>query len=152
MLGKNKLPKLKTITIDRALKFTRDELLQYPNNTIDCVLWRVFATWVKKRDWENGCITCNNKYMEGANAHAGHYIKRGYNQVKYDPHNVHLQCARCNGYGKGEVTRYRKAIVKMYGEEEAQRLDLIDNGRNVYKFSKEELLDMFDYYKSKLEE
>ena len=55
------------------------------------------------------CVTCNVK-KPWKELQAGHYEKRGKNQLRYDETNVHPQCVGCNVFQKGNYTRYARYI------------------------------------------
>lgn len=58
---------------------------------------------------------------------AGHYVSRGRSATKYDPMNVHLQCAKCNRFQQGNWIQYREFMVSFYGKEKTESLELRSN-------------------------
>ena len=106
--------------------------------------WGVFATFIKERDnWT--CYTCG-KYDKGATMHAGHYISRRHNATLFDEDNVHAQCAGCNMFRNGEPHIYTERIISENGQEFLLRL--IAKSKETKKFTKQELLDICDTYKT----
>lgn len=68
------------------------------------------------------CISCG-KPIDWKEAQGGHYIKRGIEATCIDPDNVWPQCPQCNGYLKGNLTKYRSNLVKKIGETRVKRLE-----------------------------
>ena len=85
-------------------------------------LWRAFAAYVKRRDGPT-CISCKKGGLSGQNWHAGHLFSSNRSPaVRYDPKNVHSQCAYCNAFLRGNAAAYAEAVISAYGLAEFQRL------------------------------
>lgn len=98
--------------------------------------WEEFARYVKERDClrtthmpEVGeCISCGkvipirfgDRWYGGA--HAGHFVPGRGNAILFHPRLVHLQCAACNIYRRGNWPGYYEALVRRWGEKEVTRL------------------------------
>ena len=85
--------------------------------------WDIFSEYIRKRDclrttgdidWGK-CITCQSLIQRKA-GDAGHFIQGRHNSILFDETCVHLQCRRCNRFLGGEPLKYRREIVRMYGE------------------------------------
>lgn len=78
---------------------------------------KVSVRKLKDRVWElcSQCITCG-RFIRRTEAHAGHFISRSHSATLFDETNVHLQCPRCNLFCGGEPLKYRREIVRLYGE------------------------------------
>lgn len=95
-------------------------------------LWKAFGEWIKLRDSPNGiaqCISCNKavKYPNSdGSLHAGHLYPRSvvYNALYFHPMNVHGQCNHCNTYLEGNTMEFRKGIIRRYGEDALEELDI----------------------------
>jgi hypothetical protein len=60
------------------------------------------------------CISCQNK----GKFSAGHYHSRGKNKtLKFNLHNVHIQCFHCNGPLSANTTKYNLGLIQWYGKE-----------------------------------
>lgn len=70
------------------------------------------------------CISCG-KLLPIEKAQAGHYASRRYLAIRWDLDNVHLQCAYCNGFLKGNLILYRKRLIEKIGLEAVERLEMI---------------------------
>lgn len=105
--------------------------------------WHLFSTYIKNRDnWT--CFTCN-KYEKGRGMHGGHFISRRHNATLFDERNVHAQCASCNMYRNGEIHLYAQKLIKLHGVEWLDKL--IQDSKNVKKFTREELRGLCEQYK-----
>jgi hypothetical protein len=105
-------------------------------------LWRLFAAAVKARDGAV-CISCGTVGMEGANWHAGHFIRKdGHAAIEFDPKNVHSQCGRCNLHERGNAGAQALQILGRYGEAELRRL--IERSRVLHRWQAWELRDLID--------
>ena len=84
-------------------------------NTLD----RIFSEFIRLRDSDaHGycrCITCTNR-APWKEMDAGHFISRDRKAVRWNEHNVHAQCPRCNRFRGGEQFLHGQAIDKLYGE------------------------------------
>lgn len=117
---------------------------------------RIFSRYIRLRDairTTNGhtyvkCITCgvSKKVIE---VDAGHFISRSKRSIRFDEHNVHAQCKKCNmPPGNGEQYLYSKEIIKLYGEDELNRLISLKN--NLRKYSRPEVEEMIRDYKNRV--
>jgi len=79
------------------------------------------------RDSRNGdlfcCISCQ-RLLPLDTAQVGHYISRRHEAVRWDLHNINLQCPSCNKWQSGNLIEYRKSLVAMHGEEEVSRIEM----------------------------
>jgi hypothetical protein len=75
---------------------------------------QAFNGWVRARDAGMPCISCG-RHHQGQN-HAGHYLSVGSRpELRYEPLNVHLQCAPCNTHLSGNAVLYRQALLAKIG-------------------------------------
>ena len=101
--------------------------------------WTIFSRWIRNRD-ENVCYTCGSFA-----AHAGHFIPQGGHQsVMFDPVNVNAQCVSCNLWRHGNLHEYSVRLIKQHGLDEFNALS--ERGRQLKKFTKEELLEIIKKY------
>jgi len=131
--------KLERIAMKEKLK----TLGQYKNDA------RVyFQKWIRKRDDKLPCISCGkfaNRYD------AGHYFKAElYSGLIFDEDNCHKQCVRCNKELHGNESNYRIGLVKKIG---LIRVEWLENNKDrlrIYKYTKEELINIKNEYKNRL--
>lgn len=103
-------------------------------------LWRLLSQYIRDRDnWT--CVTCG-KRETGRSMHGGHYVPGSNKATKYDPHNVHAQCVRCNFHEHSNATEYSLFIVEKYGQEEHARI--VKDGRGLKQWKLEELLTLIE--------
>lgn len=106
--------------------------------------WGVFSLYIKNRDnWT--CFTCG-KHEQSRNMHGGHFISRRHNSTLFDERNVHAQCSGCNMYRNGEPHLYAQKLAKIHGHEWLDKL--IEDSKVTKKFTREELLEICEKYKS----
>ena len=104
----------------------------------------VFNKWIRERDKDSGCISCN-----GDTQQAGHYFSSGhYSSLTFSELNVNGQCVRCNMFLHGNLIQYRMGLVYRYGEREVHQLEQ-DSRYGVKKWSREELEEIIKKYKIK---
>jgi hypothetical protein len=99
-----------------------------------------FQKWVRMRDKDLPCISCGN--LNTTDWAGGHFYSAGmYSGLMFDERNCHKQCnSHCNKFLSGNLLEYRKGLLKRYGSEFVEQLDLISNEKRNYKYSKEELI------------
>ena len=78
--------------------------------------------WVRLRDAGKPCISCG-RHHSGQN-HAGHYLSTGARpELRFEPLNIHLQCAPCNTYLSGNAVLYRKSLIERIGLDKVEWLE-----------------------------
>lgn len=107
---------------------------------------QVFNKYIRLRDKNNNCISCNQKPKK---INAGHfYNSNNHWSVRFDERNVHLQCEHCNTYLSGNLIQYRENLIKKIGIDEFE--DLSSKANETRKFTIEELKEIIDTYKKKI--
>ena len=110
---------------------------------------RVVNEYIRERDKDQGCISCGvttcYPYF-----HAGHFVAVGANEsIRFEPDNIHKQCAKCNTHGGGMYGPYRINLIKKIG---LDRVEWLEGPHPVKKYTKEDLLVMKLHYKQKLKD
>lgn len=120
-------------------------------------VWTVFSEYIRKRDclrtthnidWGN-CITCG-VLIPRKEADAGHFIPGRHNSILFEETCVHLQCRRCNRFLGGEPLKYRREIIRLYGE--GHDIELEEQAMEHKTFNSAQLLKLKEYYKQKIKE
>jgi hypothetical protein len=126
---KNKKPKTKTVKSIADLKKQAQ---------------RVFNAWIRKRDEDDPCISCQGNCGKWD---AGHFWAMGSKgALRYHEDNCHKQGVGCNRFKHGNLLEYRINLIKKIGQD---RVDWLDEHRNdTHKFTREELLSIIERYKS----
>lgn len=74
-----------------------------------------FNAYIRLRDDADPCISCG-RYHAGQ-YHAGHYLSVGARpELRFEPLNVHKQCAPCNSHLSGNIVLYRVALRTRIGD------------------------------------
>ena len=113
------------------------------------ILWKNYVSpYIRQRD-KGKCFTCG-VMKDWKEMQAGHFIPRGsYSDTMYDETNLHCQCPKCNTYLGGNLTEYAIKMIDKYGREYVDELRF--RGRQTKKWTREELKDLIEIYKTKLE-
>ena len=86
-----------------------------------------FNRYVRLRDAGKPCICCGRPLEGGAvggGFDAGHYRSVGSSpELRFEPLNVHKQCAPCNNHKSGNVVEYRISLVKRIGLDNVEWLE-----------------------------
>lgn len=79
--------------------------------------------YVRVRDYEQGCISCDkDRYWDGQ-WHAGHLVPRGRNSfLRFHLWNINKQCSVCNYHNGGMVAAHERGVVSRYSQ---YRLDYL---------------------------
>lgn len=103
---------------------------------------KVFNAWIRQRDQDKGCISCNAKITE-----AGHYLSAGHHSaLRFNETNTNGQCYRCNRLLHSNAIYYRQGLINRYGEQKVLLLE--SSARHaVKKWSKIELQWIIENYK-----
>nr|WP_298660825.1 recombination protein NinG [uncultured Flavobacterium sp.] len=108
-----------------------------------------FQKWVRFRDVDLNCISCtktSNRYD------AGHFFPSGvYSGLIFHPWNVNKQCSfYCNKMHSGNLIEYRIRLAKKYGEIAVKWLEDNKDRLRTYKYTKEQLTEINEFYKAKI--
>lgn len=107
---------------------------------------QIFNKWIRLRDMGEPCISCGKQPKK---ANAGHYYSQGgHSNVRFDEFNCHLQCEHCNTFLSGNLIEYGINLEKKIGKEEFTILR--ERAYEVKKWSKQELLNLIEEYKTKI--
>lgn len=83
---------------------------------------QAFNEWVRLRDAALPCVSCG-RHHEGQ-YHAGHYRTVGANpELRFEPLNVHKQCAPCNNHKSGDIVNYRISLLQRIGAANVEWLE-----------------------------
>lgn len=121
-------------------------------STIVKKLDTIFSQFIRLRNADvNGnvqCVTCG-KQDHWKKMQAGHFASRKHYSTRWDEINVQVQCVGCNVYRYGEQFKFSKWIDANYYKGMAEEIMLQAN--QVIKYSNQELLEMVNYFKVKVE-
>ncbi len=104
--------------------------------------------WVRLRDAELPCVSCG-RHHDGQ-YHAGHYRTVGSNPaLRFDPLNIHKQCAPCNNHKSGDIVNYRIELVKRIG---AELVEWLEGPHEPKRYTIEDLKAITAEYRAKTRE
>ena len=112
----------------------------------------VFNAYIRKRDEGQPCISCG-KFGEAPNC--GHFFAvGGYDALRYNEDNAHLEGAYCNCWDESHLIGYRENLLNKIGQE---RLDILYTAASNYKiygykFTRSELNEIKKKYQAKIKE
>lgn len=108
----------------------------------------VFNEWIRLRDAVLPCVSCG-RHHDGQ-YHAGHYRTVGANpELRFEPLNVHKQCAPCNNHKSGDIVNYRIELVKRIGQDQVGWLEGPHSAR---KYTADELKALKAKYRELIKE
>ena len=105
--------------------------------------------YIRERDKGLPCISCGNtrdvKYC------AGHYKTRGGNpELRFHPFNINRQCDwYCNLNLSGNITEYRKALIKKIG---IKNVEWLEGEHQAQNWTIEDIKEIKAYYKEQLKQ
>lgn len=103
-------------------------------------------SYVRARDHEQGCISCDKGPYWHGQWQAGHLKTRGSNSfLRYSLHNINKQCSQCNKHG-GNVAEHERGIVARYGQE---RLDYLLCAPKSRRYSDEYLIRLAKIFRKR---
>lgn len=110
----------------------------------------VFSKWVRNRgavDGCNQCFTCGvTKPI--AQLQNGHFVSRGKLATRYDEQNCQVQCADCNEKKKGNKEVFAWNLIKKYGHEIVEELNL--RSRALTQMKRRDYIDLIEKYEALL--
>jgi len=110
-----------------------------------------FQKWVRLRDSEFNCISCNGNDKDLWDG--GHYFKAElFSGLIFNEMNCHKQCRKCNRFLNGNELQYRFGLIDRYGIDFVTELESISAENRVYKYTKDELINIKNKYDAKIKE
>lgn len=111
-----------------------------------------FQKLIRIRDHCKKCICCDRPLPFNIGDYdAGHYLKAQlYTGLIFHPDNVNGQLIYCNKYEHGNENGYKDGLIKRIGLDRYNNLNNIKNSLKEYKYSKEQLIKMKNYYNKEL--
>lgn len=101
-----------------------------------------FNRYVRARDAGRPCISCGTTQGQ---VHAGHYKPTGsHPELRFSELNCHAQCATCNNYKSGNLTKYRAGLIARIG---LPMVEFLEGPHKPLKLSVDELKALKKHYK-----
>jgi hypothetical protein len=109
-------------------------------------LQTVFNQWIRLRDAGKACISCGR--MHTGQLHAGHYRSVGSEPaLRFEPDNVHLQCAPCNTHLSGNLIPYRVNLIAKIGLE---RVEWLEGKHPPMKYTVAQIQELKQFYRAEI--
>lgn len=78
----------------------------------------LFNKYVRLRDANLGCVSCDKPFDWYGQWHASHYHSRGSSTyLRYNLWNVHKSCSVCNKHLSGNIGEYTPRLIEKIGQE-----------------------------------
>lgn len=110
-----------------------------------------FAAYIRERDRQAGffCISSGKPLdWTGNQTDAGHFRSRGAaSHLRFHEDNCHAQSKHDNRYLSGNISAYRVGLIDRIG---LARVESLESSNAPHKWSREELITVREYYKTKL--
>lgn len=103
-----------------------------------------FNAYIRERDRHLPCVSCGRHHQ--GQYHAGHYRTVGANpELRFEPLNVHKQCAPCNNHKSGDIVNYRINLVLRIG---AEKVDWLEGPHEPKRYTIEQLQGLKSHYRA----
>jgi len=112
----------------------------------------IYSIYIRRKYSTNGyvrCFTCDKVHLV-EEMHCGHFVGRGHHSTRFMEENTHPQCRYCNVFCEGQKDVYAIRLMEKYGQDILQKLNIEKN--KIKKFTPEELKEIYEKYKKKVEE
>lgn len=128
-------------------KVVREKLAKLRPGYLEAKTQDAINGYVRIRDHEQGCISCDKtRYWDGQ-WHAGHLIPVGRSSfLRYDLRNINKQCSQCNKHNGGMVAEHERGIVRRYGQ---ARLDFLQSAPRSRRYDDDYLIRMANIFRRK---
>lgn len=108
-----------------------------------------FNAFIRERDKNQGCISCDKGLNWHGQWHAGHFkTTKARPDIRFNEDNCHKQCSVCNNFLSGNIDEYRPRLLDKIGTERLLALTL----NKVKRYECEELKSIEQLYKRKLKD
>jgi hypothetical protein len=143
------IEKQKAIQNKRIYKEQKEKL--YTLSDYRRMAQQAVNSWVRYRDRDLGCISCDKPSTWSGQWHAGHYLSRGsHPELAYaaDEGNINRQCSQCNYFNPaGTARRYREGLIERIG---LDKVEWLEGPHPPAKLSKDDLIAIRDDYRKRL--
>ena len=132
-VNKDKARKALALIERKAIKAAKERIKSRANYLKEAQ--QAFNAYIRERDALLPCISCGRHHQ--GQWHAGHYrTVAGSPELRFEPLNVHKQCAPCNNHKSGDIVNYRIELVRRIGPE---KVEWLEGPHNAKKYTIEQL-------------
>jgi len=101
--------------------------------------------YIRRRDENDGCISCNKPSTWGGQWHASHYRPAGNcSPLRFHPMNIHKACSECNNFKSGNLSEFR---IKLIGKIGLDMVEFLESQNHPYKWDIDDANDVKAHYK-----
>jgi len=139
--------RMQEMNVQRAdRKVIKDKLAKLTPNYLEGKAQDAINGYIRVRDYEQGCISCDKGPHWHGQWQAGHLKTRGSNSfLRYSLHNINKQCSQCNKHG-GNVAEHERGIVARYGQE---RLDYLRSAPKSLRYDDDYLIRLAKIFRKR---
>lgn len=113
-------------------------------------LQAAFNAFVRIRDANEPCISCDRPATWDGQWHASHYRSVGSTpELRFNEFNVHRSCSICNNFLSGNIGSYRPRLIAKIGLE---KVEWIEGNHPPQKLTIAEILELKKLYRAKARE
>lgn len=106
---------------------------------------RHFNRYIRIRDADDRCISCEKTVAWGGQWHASHYRSVGAcPQLRFNELNNHKSCSQCNNFLSGNLIEYRIKLIKKIG---FKNVEWLESHHELNHYSIEEIKAIKGHYK-----
>lgn len=141
---------IKAKELEKAARSRKKEFLDDDKTFQRAKAQKAFNEFIRLRDAELGCISCEKPATWQGQWHAGHYKTVGARaDLRFNEDNAHKQCSVCNNYLSGNLVNYRNSLIDKIGM--GKVLELETEWRP-NKFTAEDYRNVYKKYSAKVKE
>lgn len=108
---------------------------------------KAFNAYIRLRDVNDGCISCDKPKDWNGQWHAGHFkTTKSRPDIRFNEDNCHKQCSVCNNFLSANIAEYTPKLLDKIGADRFLALSL----NKVKRYTCEELKEIELKYKQKI--
>jgi hypothetical protein len=113
-------------------------------------LQAAFNAFIRARDANEPCISCDRPATWDGQWHASHYRSVGSTpELRFNEFNVHRSCSICNNFLSGNIGSYRPRLIAKIGLE---RVEWLEGNHPPQKLTLAEIQELKAHYRAKVRE
>ena len=104
--------------------------------------------YIRERDRDEGCISCDKPASWGGQWHASHYRPVGNcSALRFHEMNIHKACSECNNFKSGNLVEFRIGLIKKVG---IANVEYMESQNQAYSWEIDDAKEVKVYFKDKL--
>ncbi len=144
---RQKKAKSEMIAAREDRKVIRMRLAKLRPGYLEAKAQEAINAYVRVRDHEEGCISCDKPATWDGQWQAGHLKTRGANSfLRYSLWNLNKQCSPCNLHASGNVAEHERGIIRRYGIE---RIEYLHSAPKSRRYDDEYLIRLARIFRKK---